>query len=86
MSTREDLLKRIASYDFAIVELNLFLDSHPHDGAALAKLKEYVEKSKTLRREFEENFGPLKARSTEGNRWMWISNPWPWDTVKEGEK
>lgn len=86
MSTREDLLKRIASYDFAIVELNLFLDSHPHDGAALAKLKEYVEKSKTLRHEFEENFGPLKARSTEGNRWSWVSNPWPWDTVKEGEK
>lgn len=86
MSTREELLKRIASYDFAIVELNLFLDSHPKDSAAISKLKEYVEKSNTLRREFEENFGPLKARSSEGNRWAWISNPWPWDTVKEGER
>ncbi len=86
MSTREELLKCIASYDFAIVELNLFLDSHPHDSAAIAKLKDYVAKSNELRHDFEDKFGPLKALSTKGNHWAWISNPWPWDTIKEDDR
>ncbi len=86
MSTRESLLKRIAAYDFAIVELHLFLDSHPNDNAAAAKLDEYVLESKELRREFEGKFGPLSSMAKDSNRWAWISNPWPWDIIRECDK
>lgn len=86
MSTRSELLKRIASYDFAIVELNLFLNSHPNDSATIAKLDEYINKSNKLRQDFESKFGPLTAVSEDGNRWAWISDPWPWDTTKEVDK
>lgn len=86
MNTRESLLKRIAACDFAIVELHLFLDSHPNDNAAATKLDEYVLESNELRREFEGKFGPLNAMTKDSNRWAWISNPWPWDIIKEGDK
>ncbi len=86
MDSREKLLKRIASYDFAIVELNLFLDSHPNDKTAKLKINEYINKSNKLRHEFEIKYGPLVATSKGTNQWTWISNPWPWDNVEEVEE
>ena len=83
MDSREKLLKRIAAYDFAIVELHLFLDSHPNDKTAESKINEYISKSNKLRHEFEIKYGPLVATNKGANRWAWISNPWPWDNVEE---
>lgn len=82
MTERERLLRRIASYDFAVVELHIYLDTHPNDQSAKAKLDEYLAKSETLRDEYTKNFGPLRANDV--NSWGWISNPWPWDNTEEG--
>lgn len=79
MTEREILLRRISTLDFAIVELNLYLDTHPYDEETTEKLSHYKHKSKILKKEFTEKFGPLSSRSQEKNRWAWISNPWPWD-------
>lgn len=86
MNNREQLLRQISAYDFAIVELHLFLDTHPNDNAIASKLDEYVMKSNELRREFESRYGPLTAMGKDANRWAWISNPWPWDTMRESDK
>lgn len=79
MSDREELMKKIAMYDFALVELHLFLDTHPNDRDAMKKVEEYKEKSKKLTDEYQECFGPIRSTSIDANRWAWISNPWPWD-------
>lgn len=84
MTERERLMRRIASYDFAIVELHIYLDTHPNDRSAEAKLNEYLEKSELLRKEYTSKFGPLRANDTTTNSWAWISNPWPWD-ITEGD-
>ncbi|HIS68195.1 MAG TPA: spore coat protein CotJB [Candidatus Gallacutalibacter stercoravium] len=83
MSERDRLMRRIAAYDFGIVELHLFLDTHPNDRNAQKKLDEYTRKSDEVRREYEEKFGPIQATNMDANRWAWISNPWPWDTEEE---
>ncbi len=85
MTERERLLRRISTLDFAIVELHLYLDTHPDDLKINEKLKEYELKSKELRKVYEENFGPLTMRNNEENNWEWISGPWPWDNDKECE-
>lgn len=82
MTERERLLRRIATCDFAVVELHIYLDTHPNDQAAMAKLDEYLAKSNALRNEFIQNFGAIRASDT--NAWDWISNPWPWDNTEEG--
>ena len=83
MSERERLMRRIAAIDFAIVELHLFLDSHPNNQEIADKLEQYRMESDALRAEYEEKFGPLSPAANNGNRWAWISNPWPWDNSEE---
>lgn len=86
MNTRENLLKRIAAYDFAIVELNLFLDTHSKNSAAKARLNECIEKSNKLKQIFESKYGPLKAANKNRGKWAWISSPWPWETFDKEAK
>lgn len=83
MTERERLLRRISSYDFAVVELHIYLDTHPSDQSAKAKLEEYLAKSNELRNEYVRKFGPIKA--SDANSWGWISNPWPWDNTDKEE-
>lgn len=85
MTERERLMKRISSYDFAVIELHIYLDTHPNDKAVAEKLADYNQKSMKLRKEYEEKFGPIQAKQENANRWAWISNPWPWDNNEEGK-
>ncbi len=80
---RDRLLRQIAAVDFAMIELHLFMDSHPNDREAGRKLDEYEKKSTALRKEFEEKYGPLTSMQKEGNRWAWICDPWPWDNEED---
>lgn len=76
------LLQQIHAYDFALIEMNLYLDTHPCDQAAMEKLA-------CLRREraekvalYEQEFGPLivtAADITGECCFAWVNNPWPWD-------
>lgn len=79
MSERERMLRRIATIDFAIVELHLYMDTHPDAVGISNKLSEYEEKSRELREKYEQKYGPLVPSNIDGNQWGWISNPWPWD-------
>lgn len=83
MTERERLLRRIAAIDFSIVELHLYLDTHPNAVEVTNKLNEYERKSAELREIYEANFGPLTPRENEHNGWEWVSDPWPWD-IDEG--
>ncbi len=79
MTDRDILMRKIATYDFAIVELNLYLDTHPKDLDAHRKLEDYESKSLELREFYEEKYGPIVFRNSPDNRMKWIKNPWPWD-------
>ena len=85
MNERERLMRRISTVDFAIVELHLYLDTHPDSNEMAKKLEEYENKSRVLREEYEAKFGPISLRDSQGNQWTWISNPWPWDNSEKGE-
>ena len=86
MDEREMLLNRIAALDFAIVELNLYMDTHPDDSEVHTKLNDYKEKSMQLKNEYHEKFSPLSSKSIEDNRWGWIADPWPWNNDNGGNK
>ena len=53
------LLEEIQAIDFVIVELNLYLDTHPDDFEAIKQFNDNAEKSMKLKIEFEKKFGPL---------------------------
>lgn len=78
---KNKLLREISAVEFAAWELHLYLDTHPYDDKALEMQKKYVNRANELRTEFAECFGPLNYK--EGSGADWLTNPWPWEYVKE---
>lgn len=76
---RDELLKRITALDFYIIDMHLYLNTHPTDRDALAKYNSAVSEVKELRELFTEQYGMLLANNTVSKYpWQWINNPWPW--------
>ena len=80
---RAALLRQLQAEDFAIYEVTLYLDGHPHCQKALKYYHEHKRIAEALKAEFEQRFEPL---TIYGNRneigWDWVNSPWPWE--KEG--
>lgn len=77
--TRDELLRKITAHDFYIIDLHLYLDTHPDDAQAIACYNACVTEANALHREFERRFGMLVADVSESAvPWEWIKDPWPW--------
>lgn len=85
MDNRAALKDRIHAYDFAIIEMNLYLDTHPSDEEALCLFHMYQEKREQLVCAYESQFGPYisNVNDVQGDQFTWIRDPWPWDYCKE---
>lgn len=74
------LLSKIKKYDFALKELNLYLDTHPYCRRALALFDNYNKLRKEAVSEFTRKFGPLTPEmNNDLQHWNWIDDPWPWE-------
>jgi spore coat protein JB len=75
-----ELMKEMQTIDFVIVELNLYLDTHPHDYQAIDQFNHYVQKSKEIKDKFQSIFGSLYhfGNSYSTYPWSWAEAPWPW--------
>jgi len=77
---RRTLLDRVQMYEFALVEANLFLDSHPDDQEALKYYSKYAGLLQEAKAAYEKQFGSLTPAVADGaTRWSWVDDPWPWD-------
>jgi|GEM_PF-64107 len=73
-------LGEVQALDFALVELALYLDTHPDDTEALRLFRQYVKAYQDKKAAYAKKYGPLeKTQAGEGDRWNWIDNPWPWE-------
>ena len=80
MNEREMALKKIGMLKFALVDIDLFLDTHPGDTEVLRLRDEYERQLRPLEETFEKKFGPLTKSENDTNTWTWVKDPWPWDT------
>lgn len=73
-------MEDIQAIDFVIVELNLYLDTHPDDLDALKQFNTFTKRSKELKQAFEAEFGPLQGSGNSFSTypWAWNDAPWPW--------
>ncbi len=76
---RLEMLKGIMAIEFSLVDLNLFLDTHPTDRKALTIFNEYTLKLCKLVNDYEKKFAPLTATTPSNCPWRWIEDPWPWE-------
>lgn len=75
-----ELLEELQAVDFVLVELTLYLDTHPRDQQAVQQYNEYAKRGKALRKQVESYYGPLLqyGKSYAGYPWNWDDAPWPW--------
>ena len=67
-----------------ILELGLYLDTHPYDAEAFALFQNYVELEKTARAAYVEQHGPLTMTDAAMNgSYTWGDGPWPWQYPEE---
>ena len=55
------LLLELQELDFVLVELTLYLDTHPDDTAAINQFNDFSYKRRVLKQKMEEKYGPLNS-------------------------
>ncbi|XMB85076.1 spore coat protein CotJB [Mycoplasmatota bacterium WC44] len=74
-------LKNIQAISFILLDLGLFLDTHPNNEQVIKLYNEYNLKLAELITAYEKDFSPLTLRSSSLNEypWAWLNEPWPWE-------
>jgi spore coat protein JB len=73
-------MEQLQAVDFVLVELTLYLDTHPDDFEAINQFNQFARERKRLKKIIESNYGPLMqyGNSYSGYPWDWNDGPWPW--------
>ena len=80
VNSQHELFKKIQTISFVLVDINLYLDTHPTDMAALNYYHKYKALKDQLAYEYTTSYEPLTSGTvTSTNRWTWIDKPWPWE-------
>ena len=76
--TRDEMLKKISALDFYIIDIGLYLNTHPEDKEAVMKYNAIVKEATAMRQDYQEQFGMLMVGSAQSRTpWQWIDDPWP---------
>ena len=80
MGNKEQLLRDIGIVDFTLIDLTLYLDTHPEDRNALEYFNHYNRIKQQMVREFSQKYYPLSLRLADcSNEWRWGEAPLPWE-------
>jgi spore coat protein JB len=73
-------MEELQAVDFVLVELTLYLDTHPQDQNAIQQFNQFAKQRKQIKRAIESKYGPLQqfGNSYSGMPWNWSEGPWPW--------
>lgn len=76
--TRENMMNEIKCCQFAVIELALYLDTHPDDEKALCLHRKYARDLKDLQDKYQKVYGSLTI-NFPCNKWRWLEELWPWE-------
>ena len=80
MGNQEQMLHDIGVLDFVLVDLMLYLDTHPYDCKAMEYFNHYSRIKNQMSREFSQKYYPLTKDMAESNKeWRWGMAPLPWE-------
>ncbi|PEX90764.1 spore coat protein CotJB [Bacillus cereus] len=73
-------IEELQELDFVLVELTLYLDTHPDDTIAINQFNDFSYKRRVLQQKIEGKYGPLQqfGNSYSNAPWEWSKGPWPW--------
>lgn len=80
INEQSNMLDDLQNLQFAVLDIALYLDTHPNDPVALYHHNQYSSNLKELLSLYEMKFGPINLYNTDyGDTWRYIEGPWPWD-------
>ncbi len=75
-------LYEIGMVDFLLMDMKLYLNTHPCDKNALDYYHHYAKILKEMREAYAQNYGPLFAEQSDcGKEWEWGMEPNAWEGV-----
>lgn len=76
-------MTELQALNFAIQELQLYLDTHRDDRDALEAYRAYQQMYRACREQYEAKYGPLNQMSGDDCQdFRWLDDPWPWEYSK----
>lgn len=80
MNQREQMLENIGILGFVMIDLVLYLDTHPYDRKAIDYFNHYSRIRNQMVADFSRDFYPLSISMAESSReWRWGMAPLPWE-------
>ena len=79
---QEKLLHDIGVLGFVVIELSLYLDTHPTDQNALKYFNHYNRLANQARQEYSAKYTPLTLSCADVSAWddgQWALAPMPWE-------
>ncbi|MDQ0337782.1 spore coat protein JB [Caldalkalibacillus uzonensis] len=75
------LISDLQAVEFALVEVQLYLDTHPDDPRAVQDYNYLSQQLHCLKQEYERHYGPLMhfGFSMTSLPHAWVETPWPWE-------
>lgn len=75
-----ELLTFIDEVTFALDDLTLYLDTHPHCEKALSRYETYKAMRNQAVKDYVNMYGPLnRYQVNDSNYFNWVDGPWPWE-------
>lgn len=80
MDKAASLLYQLQQLQFALIEMQLYLDTHPFDQMAQRDLMQLSNQIEKIMPKVEKYYGPLTSHGyMKENPARWITEPWPWE-------
>jgi len=81
MDERQTMMLQIQQLGFTLVDLNLYLDTHPMDKMALASYNTFHAQYHQMMMNYNMKYGPMMnfGHAPGGEeQFLWVNSPWPW--------
>ncbi len=79
---KKELMEQICQCEFILIDINLFLDTHPNNKEAIEDYNAYAEQLCVLKERYSCEFGPISnfGNSVANNAdcFSWVKEPFFW--------
>ena len=76
-------MTELQALNFAIQDLQLYLDTHRCDKDALDAYRELQRRYRECAEQYQHRYGPMNQLcADDGETFRWLDDPWPWEYCK----
>lgn len=79
-NSQEEALFNLNQIQFAMHDLNLYLDVYPNDKDIINKFSHYKNTYNTLLKQYQDQYGPINVNSVKDTApFEWVNDNFPWE-------